>query len=70
MKKAALVLLCVVFLVSCILLPPAAAVEVGGQTVIFTIVNDFYLKSQGQTEGMDSYGEMVDLLLAEFADIL
>lgn len=33
-------------------------------------VNDFYLKSQGQTEGMDSYGEMVDLLLAEFADIL
>lgn len=40
MKKAALVLLCVVFLVSCILLPPAAAVEVGGQTVIFTIVND------------------------------
>ena len=33
-------------------------------------VNDIYLKSQGQSEGLDSYGEMVDLLLAEYADIL
>jgi hypothetical protein len=29
-------------------------------------VNDRYLKANGQTEGIGSYGRMVDLLLAEF----
>ena len=28
-------------------------------------MNDAYLKSQGQKEGVRSYGRMVDLLLAE-----
>jgi hypothetical protein len=28
-------------------------------------VNDAYLKSQGQAQGVRSYGRMVDLLLAE-----
>jgi hypothetical protein len=28
-------------------------------------VNDTYLKAQGQTQGVRSYGRMVDLLLAE-----
>ena len=28
-------------------------------------VNDAYLKTQGQREGVQSYGRMVDLLLAE-----
>ena len=31
-----------------------------------TRVNDAYLKSQGQTEGLRSYGMMVDLLIAEW----
>jgi len=29
-------------------------------------VNDNYLKSNGQKDGVESYGRMVDLLLAEF----
>jgi hypothetical protein len=29
-------------------------------------VNDIYLKSNGQTDGVQSYGRMVDLLLAEY----
>ncbi len=33
-------------------------------------VNDTYLKSYGQTAGAASYGLMVDLLLAEYADVL
>jgi len=33
-------------------------------------VNDSYLKAQGQESGIDSYGEMVDLLLAEYASVL
>lgn len=33
-------------------------------------VNDSYLKSQGQASGTASYGALVDLLLAEYADVL
>lgn len=33
-------------------------------------VNDSYLKAQGQPSGTASYGALVDLLLAEYADIL
>lgn len=32
---------------------------------VSTTVNDTYLKAQGQTQGVKSYGRMVDLLLAE-----
>ena len=29
-------------------------------------VNDVYLKAQGQEQGIDSYGSMVDLLVADY----
>jgi hypothetical protein len=32
---------------------------------VSSAVNDTYLKAQGQTQGVRSYGRMVDLLLAE-----
>ncbi len=37
---------------------------------IGTQINDSYLKGYGQSAGTDSYGLMVDLLLAEYADEL
>ena len=33
-------------------------------------INDRYLQAQGQADGVQSYGRMVDLLLAHFRDIL
>ena len=33
---------------------------------IMNQVNDTYLKANGQESGVKSYGEMVDLLLAEY----
>jgi hypothetical protein len=41
---------------------PNAAVEVMG--AISKTVNDAYLKSQGQSDGVESYGRMIDLVVA------